>query len=201
MANRDALRKLSRRFPAPREIEKITEALRQGTDLHVAIVGSALVEAHLEKLLIHSFDSKSSELIGQIFQNRGPLSDFNSKIMIAHAYGVVVPATAAELHSIRAIRNTFAHSKVEVTFANEHVAREVETLHTLKLISKELPKENWDKTDSKSKFVTSVRIMLVVLDSLTEKLISGEHVHSPLRSGLGVPARTARTSPAATQKP
>jgi hypothetical protein len=122
------LRKLSSIFPAPPEIEKIMAELRGQNDISVAIVASAITEAALEKLIRAKLKSKSAALMGRIFLNRGPLSDFDSKILVAQAFEILTTNLAEELHSIRAIRNTFAHAKIPVTFDHELLYREMQSL-------------------------------------------------------------------------
>jgi hypothetical protein len=125
LANREALRKLSRKIPARPEIEKILDELHDKEDLHIAIVGTAIAEAHLETLITKKLKTKNHQLIARLFLNRGPLSDFDSKITVAEAFGLITPPLAGELHMMKAVRNAFAHAKVPLTFDHELIAREV----------------------------------------------------------------------------
>ena len=131
MSNRAALRKLSRKFPTPPEIEKIMDSLREGTDLSIAITATAILEASLERLLKKKFKIKNKRLTSQIFLNRGPLCEFHSKILVANAFGIITSTLAEELHSLRAIRNTFSHAKVPISFNHELIEREVASLKML----------------------------------------------------------------------
>ena len=136
-SNREALRKLSSKFPPPPEVERIIKKnLRADKDISAAIVGTALVEAALEKLLIAKFKNRNANLIGQLFKNRGPLTDFHSKILIASAFGIITPNQAEELHSLKAIRNAFAHTKVEISFEHELVEIETKSLVMLQAIKR-----------------------------------------------------------------
>jgi hypothetical protein len=116
MPKRDALRALSRKFPAPQEVKSILEGLDSEPDRVVAIVGSAIAESFLERAIISRLQDKSPELIGQLFNNRGTMGEFHSKILIAQAFGVIPPFQASEFIRINAIRNVFAHASVNVTF-------------------------------------------------------------------------------------
>ena len=89
MSNRNALRKLSRIAPAPPEIDKIMDGLATADDTSAAIVAGSLVEVELERLIVTKFEVSNPDLSGQIFLNRGPLSDLHSKILIAHAFGFI----------------------------------------------------------------------------------------------------------------
>lgn len=169
MSNRDSLRKLSRKFPAPPEVEKILDSLRDEHDLQVAILASSLVEASLERLLLSKFKSRSSNLIGQIFNNRGPLSDFHSKILIAHAFHVITPAMADELHSIKAVRNAFAHTKIPLSFDHENIAVEVKGLrlaNALKLYGED-PQLKLT-LGNKNSFLLIVRLLIIIIDGCIE---------------------------------
>src|SRR6266849_355365 len=98
MSNRDALRKLSRKYPATPEIDKIMDDLRAGKDdPHIAIIATAIAEAALERLITKKLQVRTKNLLGQLFLNRGPLSDFHSKILVANAFGVITTNMAEEL--------------------------------------------------------------------------------------------------------
>jgi DNA-binding MltR family transcriptional regulator len=171
VSNREALRKLSRKFPAPPEIERIMNDLRGEKDISVAIVASAITEASLEKLITQKFKTKRPALVGQIFHNRGPLADFHSKILIANAFQIITSNMAEELHSIKTIRNTFAHTKVPISFDHELIAREISSLKMLTAI-KNVEKETAQKLELENKawFLLITKIILVMFEEL------GEHV-------------------------
>ncbi|MGA9215747.1 MAG: hypothetical protein WBZ54_10900 [Methylocella sp.] len=167
MSNREALRKLSRKFPAPPEIERIMHDLRSEKDISVAIVASAIAEASLEKLITEKFKTKRSELIGQIFKSGGPLVDFHSKILIANAFQIITSNMAEELHSIKTIRNTFAHAKVPISFDHELITREINSLKMLTAI-KSIEKETERKLElgNKAWFLLITKIILIMFDGL-----------------------------------
>ncbi|MER8422449.1 hypothetical protein [Mesorhizobium sp. M1403] len=166
MSNREALRKLSRKVPSKPEIDAIMNGLSSEPDLATAITGAALAEAALENLLIGKFKHSSPNLIGQLFLNRGPLMDFHSKILVAQAFGVITSSMAEEFHSIKAIRNAFAHSKVPLGFDHEIIGREVTSMAMGAAIRK--------KTDSahtlgnREWFLLTVRLLLIILDELQD---------------------------------
>ena len=101
MSNCRALRELSRKFPAPPEVEKILNDLRTKDDYHAALIAVSIVEATLERLIVSRLRKTDKEFLNSLFENRGPLSDFNSKILVAEAFGIVTGPLAAELHSMR----------------------------------------------------------------------------------------------------
>lgn len=166
MSNRDALRKLSRKLPAAPEIENIMDSLRDGSDMSVAITATSIVEASLERLLTKKFKIKNKRLVGQIFHNRGPLSEFYSKILIANAFGIITSNMANELNSLRAIRNTFAHAKMPLTFSHELIEKEIDSLRSWSAIQKsaiELEAEFKIEVDNKRTFLIVTKILLILL--------------------------------------
>jgi hypothetical protein len=167
MSNRDALRKLSRFVPAPPEIEKIMDGLAIADDMSAAIIAGSLVEVELERLILRKFKVSDPDLLGQIFQNRGPLSDFHSKILIARAFGFITSPMASELHSLKAIRNAFAHARTPITFEHVAVAREIASLKMIKAMRDNVAKggEDWEPTNMGC-YLLITRILLIMFDQL-----------------------------------
>lgn len=168
MSNRDALRKLSRRVPSRPEIENIMKGLEKEPDLSAVITGGAIVEAALESLLKSKFRYRDSNLIGQLFLNRGPLMDFHSKIIVAQAFGVLTSPLAQELHSIKSIRNAFAHSKVPLGFEHEPIAREMRSSRMRSVISRGEQNGHLTDMDDRSWFMLVVKVVLVIMQSIED---------------------------------
>jgi hypothetical protein len=165
VSNHEALRKLSRKFPAPPEIERIMNDLRGEKDISVAIVASAIVESSLEQLIIQKLKTKKSALIGQIFKSGGPMADFHSKILIANAFQIITSNMAEELHSIKTIRNTFAHAKMPISFDHELIAREINSLKMLTAIrSIEKETEHTLELVNKAWFLLITKLILIMFD-------------------------------------
>jgi DNA-binding MltR family transcriptional regulator len=173
MSSRDALRRLSRKLPAPPEIVRIMDGLRDKDDMHAAIMAVSIVEATLERLIVTRLHKSNKELLGRLFQNRGPISDFNAKILIAEAFGIITGPLAEELHSMRAIRNAFAHAKIPISFSDEPVKRVVNAFKTLTAMRNvridfadavgkpfETENTNW--------FLLAVRLSLILMDEIAK---------------------------------
>jgi DNA-binding MltR family transcriptional regulator len=167
MSNRDALRKLSRIAPAPPEIEKIMDGLASADDMSAAIIAGSLVEVELERLIVTKFKVSEPDLVGQIFLNRGPLSDLHSKILIAYAFGFITTPMASELHSLKAIRNAFAHARAPITFEHEVVAREIASLKMIKAMRDQIAKRDgeWEPTNIGC-YLLLTRILLIMFDEI-----------------------------------
>jgi DNA-binding MltR family transcriptional regulator len=130
----DALRKLIRDVPPPADVKLILDNLDKESDRSAALVASSLLDTTLERVLRHSMTRKDRELNNQLFQQRGPLGDFYSKVIIANAFGVISEKMAAELNIIRNIRNVFAHATSSLSFETEEIAAEIKRSEILRVI-------------------------------------------------------------------
>ena len=169
MSNRAALRKLARQRPEASEATKILKGLRHSSDLSAVIVGASLVESCLEHIIVQSISNEDPKLIGRLFDNYGPLSTFESKILIAQAYRVISKPQAEEIQTIRVIRNTFAHARHAVSFDDPPVKNEINTfkmLVAMRSVQKDYDTERrlLDKLEGKEAFLLVVHIMLILLD-------------------------------------
>lgn len=167
-SNREALRKLTRKYPASPEIERLWDELYHQPDMAVAIVSIALIEATLERAIIARFKCQDKNLVGQIFLNRGPLADFHSKILIADAFGIITRGGASDLHSFKTIRNVFAHAKIPIEFGHETVLREIHSLTLYRTISKGTHKLDGVELRPKAWFHLCAKIMHIVLDGMAK---------------------------------
>jgi hypothetical protein len=178
---KNALRELSRQIPSPPEIKKIMNDLFDRDDLNIAITAVSIVEAHLEKLIISRLHRSDKDFTNRLFENRGPLSDFNSKILVAEAFGLLTRPLADELHVIRGIRNTFAHAKMTLTFDLEPVESEVRKLKLLTSMGGgKIPgpiKESLAaQLSPQSAFLLVISILLIIIDEITKKKSSANKV-------------------------
>jgi DNA-binding MltR family transcriptional regulator len=120
-------------------------------------------------MLVAKIRRRDAEFINNLFQNRGPLSDFNSKIMIAEAFGYINKNFADELHVMRQIRNTFAHAKIPLTFATEAIDEKLRDLKVLELLhgmNIPVPGDSSIQLDLKGKsgFLFATRLVLLMFD-------------------------------------
>jgi len=125
---KETLRSLTSKVPEPDEADRIMIGLHRQSDRTAAIVGASLVESTLQELIGSAMSNKALDLPEKLFENRGPLSDFNSKILIAQAFVLISDRMASDLQRIRRVRNCFAHARVHVDFETPVVAREVSEL-------------------------------------------------------------------------
>lgn len=93
------------------------------TDRGVAIVGAAYVDLVLRQNITEKFVVQDEGLMNLLFENRGPLQDFGSRIEVAYALGVCGRAAYEDLKRIKNIRNAFAHSAEALDFLHPDIER------------------------------------------------------------------------------
>lgn len=156
------------------------DTLEGKDDLHTAIIAVSIVEAHLQKLLISRLKKSDKEFINRLFENRGPLGDFNSKILVAEAFGLLTGPLANELHILRSIRNTFAHAKMPLSFELEPIKSEVRKISLIAAMKRPNvpePLGEWiEKMPPQRAFLLAVRIILILIDEIARKKSSADKV-------------------------
>lgn len=169
MSARKKIKKFTREFPSAESVKLTLETLRdaEGNDRSAAIISAALMEGALEKILIASIKRKESDFVRSLFENRGPLSDFHSKILVATAFDLITPQQAEELQILNSIRNAFAHSTSEITFDTPEVEAVVKELQTRQVVEKESAKFSRPmKLTNKKWYLLAVQILFVSYDSI-----------------------------------
>jgi DNA-binding MltR family transcriptional regulator len=167
----EALRNLIRDVPPPADVKLILDGLDNETDRAAALVAAALLETALERLIRHSLKRKDTELNNQLFQQRGPMGDFHSKIIVASAFGVISGPLAGELTIVRNIRNVFAHATANLSFATPEIKNEIKRSHLLKVINEKASEETRSPSmpqvqniPIQREFLLLVRIVFIILD-------------------------------------
>jgi DNA-binding MltR family transcriptional regulator len=111
-------------------------------------------------------------MIGQIFENRGPLADFHSKILIAVGFGIIPPNLGDDMHRVKRIRNVFAHAKLDVTFNTVQISSEIQEFRMLKAMKRAEKEGENNKLDfsNKQAYLLMVRIICIIIDHEHRKL-------------------------------
>jgi mannitol operon repressor len=91
------------------------------TDRGAALVGAALIDSRLERLLSsHLIESKAAtELLGA---GDAPLGSLSSRIKISFALGLITELEYQEADLIRKVRNEFAHEVHGLTFSSQRIS-------------------------------------------------------------------------------
>lgn len=112
---------------------------RQGMDLETIIKqtqsGSVLILTQLlantlEHYLIQVMQPFNAKARKEIFGGMGPLSSFSAKIHIAYGIGLLDAELYDDAHTLRAIRNKFAHAKDRLDLTSEKMSELVDKLST-----------------------------------------------------------------------
>jgi DNA-binding MltR family transcriptional regulator len=85
----------------------------------VAFIDHAIQRAIVTHLRIGADDKDTKSLFDG---DRAPLGSLSARIMTARALGVIGPQTTEDLHTLRTIRNTFAHAILHIQFADKEVS-------------------------------------------------------------------------------
>ena len=108
---------------AARRHWRVVKELEGQSDRGTAIVGAAYLEERLEEAIRSRFVSGvSSDVINRLFEGYGPLASFAAKVDIAHSLGLLGTHSLHDAHSIRKIRNDFAHKADPVSFSDAAIA-------------------------------------------------------------------------------
>jgi hypothetical protein len=124
------------------ELDAALAEIAAGSDRVAAIMGAALVQNTLMGALVTCLKNKGD--LDKVFDSiRGPLNSFYGQIVMGKAFGLFDEKTANALHTVRSIRNKFAHAAVSLSFEEAEVTKKCAGLAHL---------ENTDaEADGKSK--------------------------------------------------
>lgn len=90
----------------------------------IALVMGAVLDQSLEGALLKKLPGIAQNNEGYIFSDdAAPLRDLDAKIRMAFALGMFGEKTRADLSLIRVIRNTFAHSRMDINFETTEVSK------------------------------------------------------------------------------
>lgn len=106
--------------------------LVQGSDRDAAILGGAILEELLNRLLSKKL-VQSAIFNDAIDNSNGSLSTFSNKIQISYLIGAISKRMYDDLNKIRKIRNMFAHHIVGCSFDNNAIQSIVDSLSFAKL--------------------------------------------------------------------
>ena len=90
------------------------------SDRAAAIVAGAFIDEVLSDLLRTFFvDDTGNDRT--IFEGTGPLATFSSKINIAYGLGLISASEHRIMHTVRSIRNDFAHELAPISFEDQSI--------------------------------------------------------------------------------
>lgn len=96
---------------------------REYDDRSIAIIVASVLDQGLETALLTRLRPLNpDEERAVFFADGAPLSTFSAKITMGYSLGLFGQKARDDLHMIRSIRNTFAHSRLSLDFDQEAVA-------------------------------------------------------------------------------
>jgi DNA-binding MltR family transcriptional regulator len=111
------------------------------TDRGIALIMTAWLDDALDGYL-RTRVIQEKKLIEDLFDQDRPLSSFSSRINVAYAFAHISSDVYHDLHTIREIRNRFAHERTQFIFETPEIA---DRCKNLRLIQNHNAKEIDDK--------------------------------------------------------
>jgi hypothetical protein len=114
------------------EFDAALAEIRGGSDRVAAIMSSAIAQNTLVAAIIACL--KDASEAAKLFDDvRGPFNTFYAQIVAGQALGLYRKDVATALHTVRQIRNRFAHDVISLSFADPGIAAECRKLQNFAL--------------------------------------------------------------------
>jgi hypothetical protein len=158
------------------DTEIIAEILRQ-TDRAAALIATSYLE-HRLFLAIQSRTVRNEKVESEIYRKAGPLASFSAKKDLGLLLGIYDTGVHKILHTIRQIRNEFAHKAIPLNFKTQKINSLCENI----ALAGEFFLENEDDERDKitfqvipdgtprTNFINAVRACVLVLEMETKQL-------------------------------
>jgi hypothetical protein len=115
-------------FPKLGQVVRFRKTLNAETDRGCALMAAAYLDEQLKNLISKRLVS-NKKVQEKIFDARGPLGTFSSRIDFAYLLGLIGPRAQRDLHLIRNIRNSFGHTSRPLTFEEPSIANRCKELY------------------------------------------------------------------------
>lgn len=139
---------------------------RKGDDRTIAIITGTVLEQSLEAGIITKLRPlEEADERAVFFGESAPLNSLSQKITMAYALGIIGPLARSDLNIFRNVRNTFAHSRLAITFDEPEI---VEACRFLTLPNR-WPDLVADERDTREAFVQSAFQYMLALITLGQK--------------------------------
>lgn len=117
----EALGAYQKRGQASDELTELFEALMDESDRGVVVILGSLLEDILLERIEREFVSLTKTQRKNLIRSGGLLSNFDDRINLAHALGLIDQDLVASLQVIKAMRNACAHSRLPLTFLTDEL--------------------------------------------------------------------------------
>jgi|GEM_PF-6457664 len=119
------LRDYTRSRPTKEDELRFRNAMNERSPMVVAVIMAIELEYLLERLIVSRLKRRDDQTVDILCKDNGALATFFSKIGLSYALGIIDEIQMEHLNTVRRIRNAFAHSRREISFATEEVRREL----------------------------------------------------------------------------
>jgi hypothetical protein len=196
-----------------------TDAIERQEDRGAAILAAAYLEDRLTRAIKAQLIS-DAKITNSFFSGMGPLATFSAKINLAYLMGIFNETNKDFFHTIRKIRNEFAHNLAPIAFENPKIERLCKQLYSIDGI-KQLKNINDDGLRSypeilalntmwlgplialpntpRNSYMNTIKVMLFLMEFATQITVTGSTtVRVSLSSSPGIP-HTPSPSPPQTE--
>lgn len=122
---KQTLRDFTRELPSQEDQGRFREAMNAESDLVTAIIQAIEIDFIIEQRIIFKLARQDEETIELLSKDNGALATFFSKIVLGYALGLYDKEVMDYVNIIRRIRNAFAHSRKDISFATPQIMAEL----------------------------------------------------------------------------
>lgn len=148
---------------AIREAKRIRNEFEGESKRATVIIGAARINTLLGHLL-KSYLVPAPKAEDRLFEGRGPLSTFSSRINLAHRLALIDREMARTIHLIRKTRNAFAHEVSPGTFDEGSHANRLKHIYEPVKGANIIDGSDTEETSQFSKFTITLEICLTTLE-------------------------------------
>lgn len=102
------------------EVMNFRMSITNETDRGAVLMSAAYLDDKLRQLIERRL-VQNSKLIRRAFEFNGPLGSFSARVDFAYLLGILPKNAQRDLHTIRTIRNQFAHYAAPLSFEDEKI--------------------------------------------------------------------------------
>ena len=103
-----------------REVTAFRTSITYETDRGAVLMSAAFLDDKLRELIERRL-VQNKKIIRRAFAFNGPLGTFSSRIDFAYILGIIPKNAQRDLHTIRSIRNQFAHHALPLSYDDEAI--------------------------------------------------------------------------------
>lgn len=103
-----------------REVMNFRASITNETDRGAVLMSAAYLDDKLRQLIERKL-VQDKKILRRAFEFNGPLGSFSARIDFAYLLGILPKNAQRDLHTIRAIRNQFAHYAAPLSYEDEKI--------------------------------------------------------------------------------